>query len=256
MILNHKIIGEGKPLYILHGLFGSLDNWNSLGKKFGEDRRVILVDQRNHGRSFHHEEMNYKVMAQDLTELMDHLGDHRADLLGHSMGGKTVMRAAIDQPNRVDRLIVADIGPQDYPSHHEAILEALFAVDIDSIRTRSEAQTVISEYVKDQGVVQFLAKNLYWKEKGVLSWKMNLHVIAESMDEILSTIGDDVYQGRTLFLRGRKSDYIIDSMLMPLHMQFTKSEVYTIEEAGHWLHSERPEEFFDAVSGFLNNSAL
>ncbi|NNC81944.1 MAG: alpha/beta fold hydrolase [Flavobacteriales bacterium] len=256
MILNHRIQGEGEPLFILHGLFGSSDNWNTLGKRFAEHRQVILVDQRNHGRSFHTEEMNYSVMAEDLIRLMDHLTIERADMLGHSMGGKTVMKTALDHPERVERLIVADIGPQDYVSHHDEILDAMFSLDLDSLDSRSDAVARLSEKLGSPSVVQFLAKNLYWVEKGRLAWRMNLQVIADHLDEILSSVGQEVYSGETLFVRGTASDYIVDTDMMALHIQFPQSEVKSIEGAGHWLHAERPDEFFQIVTEFLGDSAM
>jgi pimeloyl-ACP methyl ester carboxylesterase len=255
-ILHHKIYGEGEPLFILHGLFGSLDNWNTLGRRLSENRKVILVDQRNHGRSFHDDEMTYDAMADDLRELMDHLEISKSDLLGHSMGGKTVMRAALRFPDRVNRLLVADIGPWDYPSHHDKILEALSSVDLDELESRSEAQKVLSDHIEQKGVVLFLAKNLFWKEKGQLGWRMNLPVIAENMENILASIGEESYDGKTVFIRGGRSDYIQDDTLMALHMQFINSKVLTIDEAGHWLHAEKAEEFFTIVREFLIDSAL
>lgn len=243
-------------MFILHGLFGSLDNWNTLGKRFAEDRMVILVDQRNHGRSFHDDTMNYEVMADDLSILMNELGIEKADILGHSMGGKTVMKFALIYPENVDRLIVADIGPQDYPSHHDTILEALTAVDLQEVDSRSDAEEILSQHISQQGVIQFLAKNLYWKEKGRLAWRMNLPVIIDNMEEILSSIGDSSYDGPTLFIRGGMSDYIKDEDLMALHMQFIDSKVMTIEDAGHWLHAESPDEFYSIVQEFLPDSAL
>jgi pimeloyl-ACP methyl ester carboxylesterase len=166
------------------------------------------------------------------------------------------MKVALEYAEKVDRLIVSDIGPQDYPSHHDTILEALSAVDLDSLDSRSRVQESMNQYVEQQGVVQFLAKNLYWKEKGRLAWRMNLPVIRENMDEILAGIGDSSHSGMTLFIRGGKSDYIQDDDMMSLHMQFNRSVVKTIEEAGHWLHAERPEEFYVIVNEFLRDSAM
>lgn len=217
---------------------------------------MILVDQRNHGRSFHDDEMNYDVMADDLIRLMDYLEIEKSDLLGHSMGGKTVMRAALRFPERVKKLLVADIGPWDYPSHHEKILAALGAVNLLGVDGRSEAQEILREHIEQEGVVQFLAKNLYWKEKGQLAWRMNLSVITDNMENILASIGEESYDGNTLFIRGGRSDYIQDETLMALHMQFINSRVETMEEAGHWLHAENPDKFFGIVQPYLTDSAL
>ncbi len=252
MILHHRIFGEGDPLIILHGLFGSSDNWNTLARKFAEHRQVILVDQRNHGRSFHAEEMNYSIMAADLVALMDELGLEKADLLGHSMGGKTVMAMAMEYPDYISNLIVADIGPREYESHHESILAALHSVPLSELKSRSEAIGFMKEFVQEEGILQFLAKNLYWIEKGKLAWRMNLPVIEENLDNILASIGEEEFEGETLFIRGGKSGYIRDEDLFDLHLQFPNSRVETIEEVGHWLHAEDPQTFYSIVADFIS----
>ena len=252
MTLHHTIIGEGQPLFILHGLFGSSDNWNSLARRFAEHRQVILVDQRNHGRSFHADEMNYELMAYDLAHLMDELGFEKADLLGHSMGGKTVMSLALNHPEYISKLIVVDIGPRDYESHHEQVLAALNAVPIIDIKSRAEALEIMREHLQIEGVLQFLAKNLYWIKKGQLAWRMNLAAIVDNMDSILANVGTESCDKETLFIRGGVSDYIPDGDLMAIHMQFTESRIETIEGVGHWLHAEAPDSFYTIVTDFIS----
>jgi pimeloyl-ACP methyl ester carboxylesterase len=237
---------------ILHGLFGSLDNWNTLARQFAEHRQVILVDQRNHGRSFHADEMNYKVMADDVVQLLDELGLSSVDLLGHSMGGKTAMTLALHYPQYVSKLIVADIGTKRYASHHDKILAALHAVPLDFIQNRSEAIEVMREFIEEEGVLQFLGKNLFWIVKGELAWRMNLQVIEDNMDKILAPLDAGVFEGSTLFLRGGKSGYILDSDLKAILEQFPKGGIETMPEAGHWLHAENPQLFYSLVTGFLN----
>jgi esterase len=251
MTLHHRIFGEGDPLIILHGLFGSSDNWNTLARRFAEHRQVILVDQRNHGRSFHAEEMDYSMMAIDLVALMDELGLEKADLLGHSMGGKTVLAMAMEYPDYISRLIVADIGPKQYESHHDSIFAAFHSVPLGELKSRTEAIGFMREFVQEEGVLQFLAKNLYWIEKGKLAWRMNLPVIEENIDKILASIGENEYEGETLFIRGGKSGYIQDEDLFDLHLQFPNCRVETMDEAGHWLHAEDPETFYSIVTDFL-----
>ena len=177
MQLHAQVIGEGTPFVILHGFLGMSDNWKTLGKEFSEaGYQVHLVDQRNHGRSFHSETFGYKAMAEDLKAYCD---THQLDeiiLMGHSMGGKTAMQFAVDHPEKVSRLIVADIGPKAYPPHHQDILKGLSSLDFNKISSRGEADEVLSEYIPQKGVRQFLLKNLYWVEKGKFALRMNLPV--------------------------------------------------------------------------------
>lgn len=251
MQLNHKILGEGRPLYILHGLFGSLDNWATMAKRLAEERQVVLVDQRNHGRSPHSDEMSYPHMVSDLVALMDELGHEQADILGHSMGGKTVLQMAYDAPERIARMIVADIGPWSYQSHHDAIFEALFAVPIDEVASRGAAMRHMREHVSEEGVLQFLAKNLYWIEKGRLAWRMNLPLLHSAMDEILSAVDEPKFNGPTLFLRGSESGYITEANIPELKEAYAGAQVVTMEGVGHWLHAEDPKTFFEELSQFF-----
>lgn len=252
MILHYKVYGEGDDvLIIVHGLFGSLDNWSTLGRRFAEKRRVILVDQRNHGHSFHDAEMNYELMAKDLIALMNHLEISKAQFIGHSMGGKTLMKMAMLAPERIEGMIIADIGPQRYEPHHDMILEALHSLDLDKINTRTEAEEEMSKLIKNRGVLLFLLKNLYWIEKGKLAWRMNLPVIDAHMNEILDSVGNESVVVPTLFIRGGKSEYIVDEDMMAIQMQFQRSEIKTIPNVGHWLHAESPDVFFELADEFL-----
>lgn len=171
MKLFYRKFGQGQPLIILHGLFGQSDNWNSLAKQFSEQGyEVYIVDQRNHGLSPHSDEWNYKVMSDDLLELIQ---DHQLNnviLIGHSMGGKTVMQFALEHEHLLDKLIVADIAPKYYPLHHQVVLQALEAVDFKTVKTRREAEEIMGRYISDFGTKQFLLKNIYWKDDGELAW--------------------------------------------------------------------------------------
>lgn len=250
-LLNHKILGEGEPLVILHGLFGSLDNWMTLGKKWAEDRQVILVDQRNHGNSFHSDEFNYSVMADDLAKLLNHLKINKATILGHSMGGKTAMEFAINHQEKVEKLIVADIGPKYYPVHHHTILKAFYSVPVKELKSRNEADDMVSKLIPDFSTRQFLLKNLA-REKDGFSWKMNLDVIANNIEEVGKAMNQNAkFEKSTLFVRGSKSDYILNDDVNLIHSIFSKSKLETIEGAGHWLHAEKPDEFFEVVNSFL-----
>lgn len=249
-LLNYKEWGEGTPFIILHGLFGSLDNWTTHAKKIGEYFRVICVDERNHGHSFWSDEISYDLMADDLEVLFQQLQLEKAIVMGHSMGGKTAMRFAQKYPNRIEKMIVVDMGVKSYPPHHQTILAGLNAVNLAAIHSRKEAETILSSYVPDFSVQQFLLKNLYWAEKERLAWRMNLSVLEQSMPEILTSLPEIENFSPTLFLRGEKSNYITEEDYSELSNYFPDSEFVMIPNAGHWVHAEAPEAFLDNVLRF------
>ena len=253
MLLHSNIIGEGQPFIILHGFLGMSDNWKTLGNKFAENNyQVHLIDQRNHGRSFHDDEFNYEVLVEDLKQYFDHHQLNSVILLGHSMGGKTAMLFATLYPKMVSKLIVADISPRFYPIHHDQILEGLSSLDFDALKSRTEADKVLSHYVSDFGTRQFLLKNLYWVEKGKLGLRMNLEVLKNNVEEVGEALPiSNTFSGDTLFLRGDKSEYIALNDAALIKMQFPNSTIETIAKAGHWLHAENPDDFYDSVMRFL-----
>lgn len=251
MKLNHKIIGEGQPLIILHGLFGMLDNWQTLGKRWTENYQVILVDLRNHGHSPHDPELNYTVMMEDLEELTDDLFLDEINIIGHSMGGKLAMKFAQTYPELMNKLVVADIGPRKYPIHHHQILEGLQSVQLDKMKSRQDVKDQLSHYINQDHIIQFFLKNLYWKEKGILAWRFNL----ESVGNNIQNVGDDLlhqkFEKPTLFIRGGNSNYIVDEDIPAIETAFPASRIATIPNAGHWLHAENPQLFFKLVDDFL-----
>ena len=251
MKLNYKILGKGQPLIVLHGLFGMLDNWQTLGKRWAVDYQVILVDLRNHGHSPHDPELNYQVMMDDLEELTDDLFLDEINIIGHSMGGKLAMKFAQTYPELMSKLIVADIGPKKYPIHHHQILEGLLSVELDKMKSRQDVKEQLSHYINQDHIIQFFLKNLYWKEKGVLAWRFNLESVAEN----IQNVGDDLlatkFKKPTLFIRGGNSNYILDEDIPDIKTAFPDSRVATIPGAGHWLHAENPQMFFELVDGFL-----
>lgn len=253
MLLHSNILGEGKPMIILHGFLGMSDNWKTLGKKFSsEGYQVHLVDQRNHGRSFHDDIFNYEVLVEDLKHYCEHYELNNLILLGHSMGGKTAMLFASIYPEMVYKLIVADIAPRFYPIHHDQILEGLSSLDFDVIESRTEADNILSKYVSDYGTRLFLLKNLYWIEKGKLALRINLQVLKDNVEEVGEALPITYnFSGDTLFLRGDKSEYIALSDEALIKMQFPNSEIVTIEKAGHWLHAENPTAFYNEVIKFI-----
>ncbi|MEL7221689.1 MAG: alpha/beta fold hydrolase [Bacteroidota bacterium] len=252
MELNYKSFGQGPPLIILHGLFGTLDNWQTLGKRWAENFTVFLVDQRNHGRSPHLPEHNYPLMAEDLKAFMEANWIYEAHIMGHSMGGKTAMQFALHYPDMVDKLIVVDIAPKQYVGGHEAIVEALNALPLTKIESRSQADAFLAERIADFGVRQFLLKNLTRNKEGGYRWKMNLSVLTKDYQAILQNIGgDDVFDGPSLFVRGGNSNYIETNDLPLLQSSFPEAQLLTIENAGHWVHAEQPAALFESVDAFL-----
>ncbi len=254
MKLHYRKIGEnGPPLIILHGLFGYSDNWQTHAKKLAENYQVYLVDQRNHGRSPHSIDFNYDVMVEDLYELITDLGLEEINLLGHSMGGKTAIGFAAEHDDLLNCLIVVDISHKQYPRHHDQIIKGLNAIDLSKIDSRSKADLVLSEHVKEFAVRQFLLKNLYWVEKGKLDWRMNLPVLSHDIDKIIEEVYFRRIDTHTLFIRGEESDYILESDFKEIKMKFPNSAIKSIENAGHWVHAEAPKKFFDTVTSFLGS---
>ncbi|MFM7681651.1 MAG: alpha/beta fold hydrolase [Bacteroidota bacterium] len=250
MELFYRELGSGKPLVILHGLFGFSDNWQTHAKKFSEYYRVILVDLRNHGHSEWSEEFSYQLMVEDLLELFQKLNLSDVILLGHSMGGKVAMHFAQPHPDFLEKIIVVDMGIKEYPLHHQHILKAFDSIDLNKLSARSEAERILSSFIESKGVVQFLLKNLYWRDKGKLAWRVNFKVLQASMPEILSALPEIEVLLPTLFIRGSQSDYILDSDVEAIENIFPDSQLVTIENAGHWVHAEAPEEFTDTVLSF------
>ncbi|MBZ0327380.1 MAG: alpha/beta fold hydrolase [Altibacter sp.] len=253
MLLHSQIIGTGTPFVILHGFLGMGDNWKTLGNQFAEqDYEVHLIDQRNHGRSFHSDDFSYDFLVKDLKAYCDHYKLNEIVLLGHSMGGKVAMLFAVSYPELVSKLLVADIAPKAYPPHHQDILKALTMLNFSEIDSRGEADTVLSAYIKDMGTRQFLLKNLYWKQRGELGLRMNLPVLSETIEEIGKPLPEgSFFLKDTLFLRGERSGYIEDMDELLIRKHFPKSKIRTISKAGHWLHAENPADFYRYVKDFL-----
>lgn len=254
-VLHSKIIGTGKPLVILHGFLGMGDNWKTLGNQYAQNGfQVHLIDQRNHGRSFHSNDFNYDFLTEDLKTYFNHHQIEKANIIGHSMGGKTAMQFACDYADLTQKLIVADISPKYYPPHHHEIINGLGALNFEFIATRSEADAELAKYITQPGTRQFLLKNLYWVEKEQLGFRFNLSVLSEKMDEIGENItATDTYEGPTLFLRGDQSEYVSHADLPIIKRHFPYATIETIENAGHWLHAENPKRFLEKSLAFLNS---
>jgi len=252
-MLYSKIEGEGKPLLILHGFLGMSDNWKSIGQQFATDGfQVHLLDLRNHGRSFHSDEFSYELMAEDVYDYCQANNLEKINILGHSMGGKTAMLFAALHPEMVERLIVADIGPKFYPQHHQTILEGLNAVDFTLKPSRAEVEAVLAKYIPDFGTRQFLLKSLYWREPGQLCFRFNLAVFNKKIEEIGKQLSEIAFFKKpTLFIRGGNSNYILEEDFNLIQDHFPDSRVETIPHAGHWLHAENPQLFYELASSFL-----
>lgn len=252
-ILHSKIIGNGaKHLIIFHGLFGQLDNWNTHGRQFGEIYTTHLVDLRNHGRSFHSDDASIQAMVDDIVRYMDAQGVEKAHLLGHSLGGRVVINFAMLHPNRVDHLIVADMAPKAYLPHHNAIFKALSSVDFDQVNSRKDVEEILSQYIPEVGVRQFLLKNVYHAENGGYAFRFNLKALKEQYEQLVGQdLIDGVFDGPTLFLKGAKSDYILPEDEFIIKKRFPNATIQPIANAGHWLHAENPKDFIEAILSFL-----
>ena len=252
MRLNYKVLGEGQALIVLHGLFGSLDNWITLAKSWSEEYQVFLIDQRNHGQSPHADEFSYELMANDLRDFILENQLHEPIILGHSMGGKTAMKFALEYPDLLSKLIVVDIAPVSYEVHHYGIIAALESLDLNEIASRKQADQELSIRINEFGVRQFLLKNLYRKEKDEFAWRFNLPVIKREIIPISEwESAEKNYQGTTLFIKGAKSNYILPEYYEQITNQFPNHELEEIANAGHWVHAEAREPFFEAVRSFM-----
>lgn len=253
-ILYSNIIGSGKPLCILHGFLGMSDNWKTLGNHYAENGfEVHLIDQRNHGRSFWSEDFNYDLLAQDLLDYLNEKNMASTALIGHSMGGKTVMQFACSYPERTSRLIVADIAPKFYPPHHHDILNALNQLNLDDLESRNDAEDRLKHHLGSYAIRQFLLKNLHREKGNTFGWRMNLKVLTDKMEEIGENITSmEHFNGPTLFLRGSRSEYVSEADASLIKKHFPQAKVETIANAGHWLHAENPDQFLEKSLQFLN----
>ena len=252
-LLHSLILGSGqRHLIVLHGFLGMGDNWKSHAKHWeSQGWCVHLIDQRNHGSSFWSTAFNYSILAKDLKAYLDHHEIQKCTLLGHSMGGKTAMFFASQNPEYITQLLVADIAPKAYPAHHQQILNGLASLDFSILKSRTQADQELSNFVPEVGVRQFLLKNLYWVQKEQLGLRINIETL-KTVGEIVGE-GLESYQkfdGPTLFLRGVLSGYISDQDRLILHHHFPNYTLKDVEKAGHWLHAENPTAFLNAVESW------
>ena len=253
MKLHSKIYGDkGQDLIVIHGLFGMSDNWNTLGKKFSKYCKTHLIDLRNHGRSPHSNDFNYEVMCRDILEYMEENNILDPIILGHSLGGKVAMKFAFTYPNKIEKLIVADIAPRQYNSDfYKNLLATLYKLPLKDFDKREEIDNLLSFSYTDKGMRLFLLKNLYRNEKKEFAWRFNINVLLEKVQNIQdASFVSGKLNVPTHFIRGSNSDYINSSDEILIKKHFTDFSICTIEGAGHWLHAEKPERFYDEVMGF------
>jgi pimeloyl-ACP methyl ester carboxylesterase len=254
--LHYRQFGEahtGVPLLLLHGLLGSLVNWQRIARRLAENHRVIVPDLRNHGRSPHHPDVSYPAMTGDVLALLDDLGVDRAVPVGHSMGGKVAMWLALNHPDRVTRLVVADIAPVRYQGRLGMLLDALLALPLERIEKRAEADALLARRIPDAAVRAYLLQNLVRTDSG-WRWRSNLQALRDGLDLIsgFPEVPPVVrYEGPALFIRGDRSDYVKAEYLPVMERLFPDLELVTLE-AGHWVYAEQPERFVSAVEAFLH----
>jgi esterase len=253
--LNYTQIGEGPPLLIIHGLFGSSRNWRTLSQQFASQFTVISIDLRNHGDSPHLDEMNYLVMAQDVINLLDQLQISQTSVIGHSMGGKVAMKLSHLEPDRINLLVVADIGPVTYRHDYDDLIDAVLRMDLASVGNRKQADVNLTDGIPDPRIRMFLLQNLVVNEDG-LKWKLNWKALKENISQIIGfdDISDWHIQTPTLFIYGGQSNYLNTEVreLIPRH--FSSASFSCIEDAGHWLHAEQPQIFYNKVNDFLTQA--
>ena len=258
MELNYQHFSDqGKPLLILHGLFGNLKNWNSLSRELARDFSVYALDLRNHGESPHSSLMNYGVMAGDVLEFIEARSLAEVNILGHSMGGKVAMQLALEYPEQVSSLLVADIAPVAYDEErgdHENVFNGLLSIDLSGLESRGEAETALAVHVTEPAIRQFLVSNLVRDAQGGYRWRFNLPVLHENYERMRQGIFvSGVFEKSVLFIKGAKSNYIMKEDWQTIEQLFPRARIKTVMGAGHWLHAEKPQVFYKLARDFFSS---
>ena len=254
MELHYRTLGKGQPVIILHGIFGTSDNWQTFGKQLAGNYQVFLVDQRNHGLSPHSDTFDYPAMAADLHQFIQQHQLENPVIIGHSMGGKVAMFYAVAYPEKLDKLVVVDIAPRNYPIHHQHILDAMSGVGLASATSRKDIEEQLKPYLPDFGVRQFIMKNLKREDDNSFSWKLNLLAIKENIANVGLAVDNDAKVDRpTLFVRGENSDYIGSEDEELIRQIFPLAQIVTIENTGHWVHAEQPKALYEVLLKFLSD---
>ncbi len=252
-ILHSKIIGKGRPLLILHGLLGMGDNWITLGRQYAEKGfKVHLIDQRNHGKSFHDDDMTYDDLTEDLYTYVQAYELKNFDLMGHSMGGKTAMFFALQYPELLHKMIVVDMAPKKYPPHHRFIFDTIQKIDLSRFNTRRKIEQFVLQYIESEAIVKFILKNLARDKQKKFVWKANMPVLSESLSDLSETLPPmQVSHVPALFVKGSNSPYILPEDYRLIKAHFPNSEIVVIPRSGHWVHAEQPALFFEKTLNFL-----
>jgi Predicted hydrolases or acyltransferases (alpha/beta hydrolase superfamily) len=249
-MLHYKKIGSGAHIIILHGLFGSGDNWRTFAHSLKESFQVFLPDLRNHGRSSWTTDISYPLMAQDIIELMDYEQINQASVIGHSMGGKVAMQLAHSYPDRLKKLGVIDIGPWAYPPGHKELFDAVFALDIEALKSRAEADKELQSHISNLGVRQFLLKGLNRKSDGGYKWKTNFALLYQHYPQLIASLNIREISVPTLFVNGSRSNYVTKDDHQKIIDLFSTPIIEELD-AGHWIHAERPMELSALINDFL-----
>ncbi|SDK78210.1 Pimeloyl-ACP methyl ester carboxylesterase [Methylophilus rhizosphaerae] len=249
MQLHYQILGQGQPLVFLHGLFGSGDNWGAIARYFSQHYQVNSVDLRNHGCSPHSDTQTYPEMAGDLLDTLNALGADQIHLLGHSFGGKVAMQFATQYPQRVNKLIVVDMGIRAYADAHTQLIAAMQAVDLSQAQSRGEVDKALAAAIPNLAVRQFLLTNLV-KTEGQLHWRINLPALRANYAHFQAALPAH-YEKPCLFIRGERSDYVRQKDIVEIQQQFPRAEFVSLP-TDHWVHAEQPQLFIQAVEDFLS----
>ncbi len=250
MLLHSKIIGDSnKHILILHGFLGSGDNWISVSRKLNDIGFTIhLIDQRNHGRSFHSEKFDYELMCEDLFNYIEYYNIINPILIGHSMGGKTAMRFSLKNPELIHKLIILDTSPREYPVLHQAIIDSLKEIDLSNYNTRNSVDDKLKESIKQKDLRNFLMKNIYRTNDGKLNYRFNLRSLSKNIGNIGKKIeSDNQFTAEVIFIKGENSEYINESDKESINILFPNSKFYIIPNAGHWLHVDNPNDFLSVL---------
>ena len=251
--LHYETMGQGRPVMILHGLFGSARNWQGIARQLSVNYQLVMVDMRNHGNSPHHDETGYIHMAEDIRLLAQTMDIGPISVIGHSMGGKVAMLFGLHYPELIDKLIVMDIAPVNYVRGFADLIDAMIALPLENIENRNHAARILERDIDDAGVRTFLLQNLVRKDNRY-QWRLNLKALKNGLKEIGQFPEQNgQHHGQTLFLGGEESDYLLPEHHGDIYSLFPNAQINTIPEAGHWLHADQPQLVIDNIKQFIDD---